>query len=458
LFVVVRPRGWLALVGLFTVAIAGLGWSIFARIPETVQGPGILLIPGAVRPVQARAGGQVVEVRVRPGQVLRVGDVVAVVSLPDVQEELNRAKARLAELETAEVGHRKLEELRVMQEATLRKAQEELLDRAIRESETALTRAQEEYDKLTGTNKELANAARQEVETARKSIQERVQAVRKLVEQKLLPAERLEMLEATLLENALSLANLRTRTAEAGFREVDFRQTLLTQTQRIAELKLQRVQLEVKATQLDQETAQNRATRVAIQAEQKEKVNRLTTQLREDGVVASPYAGRVVDVAVLPGQLTAPAGRIATVDVAKVGEGEPELTHLAYFPIAAGKRIEVGMEVQVTPTTLQRERYGSIVGVVKRVSAFPISPEAVGTIVGNAEIVHELSPAGAMIEVEVELRRGNTPSGFVWTSSGSRSPLTAGTTTRTRVVVNRRAPISYLIPGTRALLGEADDE
>ena len=125
--------------------------------------------------------------------------------------------------------------------------------------------------------------------------------------------------------------------------------------------------------------------------------------------------------------------------------------------VAGGKRIEAGMEVQVTPTTVRRERYGGIVGKVKRVSAFPISAEAVGSIVGSSEVVRELAPPGGMIEVEIELERANTPSGFRWTSAGPAAQLTPGTTTHTRVVVGKRAPLSYLIPGLRTLLGESDE-
>jgi HlyD family secretion protein len=116
------------------------------------------------------------------------------------------------------------------------------------------------------------------------------------------------------------------------------------------------------------------------------------------------------------------------------------------------------MDAQVTPTTVRRERFGGIVGKVKRVSEFPISAEAVASIVGSSEVVKELAPPGGMIEVEIELERdASTPSGFKWTSAGPPVQLTPGTTTRTRVVVGRRAPLSYLVPGLRTLMGEADE-
>src|SRR5829696_1972519 len=126
LFVVVRPRGWLALAGLAVLAVAGLGWGLLARIPEAVNGPGVLLVPGGVRSVQARGGGQVVEVRVRPGQTVKAGDVIAVLNIPDAQAELARAKTRLDELDATDRGQIALETLRVEQEEAYRVAQDKL--------------------------------------------------------------------------------------------------------------------------------------------------------------------------------------------------------------------------------------------------------------------------------------------------------------------------------------------
>jgi HlyD family secretion protein len=454
LFVVVRPRGWLALMGLAVVAVAGLGWGLFARIPEAVNGPGVLLVPGGVRSVQARGGGQVVEVRVRPGQVVKAGDVLAVLNIPDAQAELTRAKARLEELDTTDKGQIALETLRLEQEEAYRVAQDKLYAETLTEAQATLKVATEDFAKLTKTSKEQVDAARTEVETARGALLVRIAEAKKLVEQKLESKDRLNAMEASLTESALNLANLLARAAESGFRELDFRQTIATQKQRIGELTLQRQQLGVRKTQLDQEIAQAKTARAAMRAEQFERVKRVETQLREDGVVTSPHAGRIVEVSALAGQLVQPGGRIAALEVS---DDSSQLTHLAYFPVAGGKRIEKGMEVQVTPTTVRRERYGGIVGKVVRVSAFPISAEAVGSIVGSSEVVRELAPPGGMIEVEIELERADTPSKFRWTSVGPTVQLTPGTTTHTRVVVGKRAPLSYLIPGLRTLLGEADD-
>ena len=75
--------------------------------------------------------------------------------------------------------------------------------------------------------------------------------------------------------------------------------------------------------------------------------------------------------------------------------------------------------------------------------------------IGNAEVVQNLMPEGGYIEVRAQLEpdRG-TASGFRWSSSrGPDMPITTGLTHATRVTIEGRAPISYLLPILRERSG-----
>ena len=72
-----------------------------------------------------------------------------------------------------------------------------------------------------------------------------------------------------------------------------------------------------------------------------------------------------------------------------------QLTNLSFFSVGDGKRIAVGDSARVTPSTVQREREGSIIGRVRRVSSFPVTQESVINNVGNAEIAQTLLEGGA---------------------------------------------------------------
>ena len=184
--------------------------------------------------------------------------------------------------------------------------------------------------------------------------------------------------------------------------------------------------------------------------EQIDLVKLLESRLEERSRIRSPFAGRILEVAMQPGQTALPGGRLGSVELpATDAEAESGLVVLTYFPLDSGKRVREGMEALVTPTTVLRERYGSILGRVSRVAPFPLTQQAANVGIGNPEILQGLRQPGGMIEVEITLTRADTPSGFAWTSAGPQERFSAGTTARVRVAVEQRAPIGFLLPGVR---------
>jgi HlyD family secretion protein len=138
-----------------------------------------------------------------------------------------------------------------------------------------------------------------------------------------------------------------------------------------------------------------------------------------------------------------------------VEEASSPLVGVSYFPIQAGKKIQPGMTIYVAPDTVVRQRFGSLLGTVTAVSAFPVTRDGVASVVGNAEVATTLTGQGPVIEVTAELFRDpTTVSGYQWSSSGGPAlSMTAGTTTTGRVVLERRAPITYLLPILREASG-----
>ncbi|MBE8965191.1 hypothetical protein IQ277_02720 [Nostocales cyanobacterium LEGE 12452] len=52
------------------------------------------------------------------------------------------------------------------------------------------------------------------------------------------------------------------------------------------------------------------------------------------------------------------------------------------------------MKLQVTPSTVQRKRFGDIIGAVTDVSAFPVTKEGALSVVGSSELVQGLMSQG----------------------------------------------------------------
>jgi HlyD family secretion protein len=139
-----------------------------------------------------------------------------------------------------------------------------------------------------------------------------------------------------------------------------------------------------------------------------------------------------------------------------MGGANDSSSTIAFFPIKDGKQIRSGMSISITPDTVQRERFGGIVGKISDVSALPVTKEGAVSLIGNQEVVASLiGQNGAAIQVNADLiNDASTFSGYKWSSSkGPESKITPGTTTSVRVTIEERAPITFVLPILQEFVG-----
>jgi multidrug efflux pump subunit AcrA (membrane-fusion protein) len=170
-----------------------------------------------------------------------------------------------------------------------------------------------------------------------------------------------------------------------------------------------------------------------------------TIQTDEDGtlLVTSPVDGIVATVLVRAGGITDRGTALATVE-----PSGSEAVVVAFVPAGPGKRILPGMDVRVSPDSVPRSQYGTILGRVKAVSPVPVPPERVILAVGgNASLADYFLTEGPILEVTVALERdAATPSGYKWsTGDGPPGPVTLGTLAEVQVVLSEDAPISRIL-------------
>jgi HlyD family secretion protein len=193
------------------------------------------------------------------------------------------------------------------------------------------------------------------------------------------------------------------------------------------------MQLDIAADRLVQELTQSQKQRENELRELNNSIARLELRIEHESKILCDSQGTILEVAVQPGQVLGMGLRVGTIEM---DDPNGRLTNLAFFSVRDGKRIAIGSQAHVTPTTVQREREGSIIGTVHRVSPFPITQESVINNVGNEEIAKTLLQQGGAIEVEIELQRDpSSYSGFRWTSKGPEKKFSAGTTTTVRVTI-----------------------
>ncbi len=173
-----------------------------------------------------------------------------------------------------------------------------------------------------------------------------------------------------------------------------------------------------------------------------------------------PGASEFLDLAVKDADLYSDDEVPAFASITSLADRIPEedLKHLGFFPIGQGLKVAAGMEIRVTPSNVERQRFGSIIGKVIDVSPFPVTSEGIVNVVGSSEVAKSLISGGGTILVTAELEKDpKSVSGFQWTSQGPPQRFSPGTTTQCRITVENRRPITFVIPLLRKwLLGQGD--
>jgi len=170
--------------------------------------------------------------------------------------------------------------------------------------------------------------------------------------------------------------------------------------------------------------------------------------------ILATEAGVVSDLLVRPGTVVSAGQRIVN-----LRNEAHQLVALLFAPLDQGKRIRVGMKVQVSPSTVREEDHGYMLGHVFRVSPGSVTEGEIEEVLGNPDLVKAFlsgSPyAAAPILVEVLLERNlDTVSGYRWSSRhGPPFVISANSFCQASVVTSQERPIDTVIPYLKKLLG-----
>ena len=390
---VTTPTGWLALAALGLALLVVVLWGIFGEIALKVDGRGILLRGEAVLDVTISSSGRLDEIHVVPGQVVAAGQELASIRQGGLEMQIETLQQRLAELEEQDVRQRRLESENRQQ------------------SLAAL--AQER----SGQETAIADGRR-----SVRDLEEKIEVQTELVAKGLIT-------ENTLLATRQQLTN-----AQQG----------ITRNQ------VRLAQISSEATALERQVIQQQTQRQNQMDTIRAQIHETNMKLASSSTVVSPYAGRVLELMVDPGNLVGPGARLLTLEAV-----EQSIESVFFVPASEGKKIQPGMEVRISPSTVQVEEFGFIIGEVKSVSEFPVTPEGLGRVLRNETLRKELTGGAAPIEVVALLAEDpETASGYRWSSStGPPTQVFSGTLCSASVVVEVKHPIEYVLPKVKQALG-----
>lgn len=451
---VVNPKSWLPLATLGSLVVAAGVWSVYGKIPVTVEGRGVLIYPSKVVPLQAKSAGQLLELDIQPGDEVKKGDVIATVAQIDLRKQLELAQAKLVQLQGQD------RDVGLLQTQRSDRDLQSILEQSLTLNQKLAILA-----KLTPT---LRDKGLVSIERDRQALTARLKTLRELLptyqkrlairqdlfKQGAIADDVLLQARQEYFDNTAQLNEADSQLKQLDVKEADALKEYLSNLNEIKNTKAQLQELQSKKANLaqqDWETSTNREKEIQ---EVEREIKRLSEQIKDSSQIVSQHNGKILDLTTNLGQVVQAGTRIANIDI---DNPRDKMLGITYFPVEDGKKIQPNMTIQITPQTIKRERFGGIVGDVNTISPFPITKEAAANVVGNPEVVEGLvsKDQPGLMQVSASLQTDDsTFSGYKWSSSaGPNLKVSPGTTSIARVKVDERTPISYVIPLLRSVSG-----
>ena len=386
-------RLWIALVAVLLVIGVSIVWLYTGTIVTTATGEGVIVRSGGVLNVVTRGGGVVLELTVKPGDLVKANQLVATVAQPVLVE-------------------------------------------TVRQTREALQQASQEREHALNIQKESARLQLDALERQRANAERRIT---EWEQQATLQAERIST-EEQLLEKGLVT-----------------KQQLLDFKQKVADIRDQVATLRAQIKQFDAQTFDLQSRPQVEDADTRARIANLRRDLagREKELslaetVVSPFDGQVLEVKVFPGSTVAAAEPVLSIQ-----SDTDNLEVIAYIPALQAKETTYGMEAQISPSNIKREEYGFIRGQVVYVADYPATPAALMRNFENESLVAALAGSGPITEIRATLQSDRTsPTGMQWsTSHGPKTIVTAGSICSVQIITRRQKPISLLLPYVKAKLG-----
>ena len=451
---VVSPKSWISLATFGCLVISGFAWSIFGRIPVTVEGRGVLIYPGKVVPLQSSITGQVKNLNIEAGDFVKQGEVIAEIERVDLRQQLQSAQEKLQQLQLQDRQALSLQEKRKNSDQQTTAQQRESIKQKLASLEELTPLLQEKSQGEIALEKQNLQQRLKTLGRLQPTFQKRLNNRRQLANQGAISDDTLLQTQQEYIENLNNIEDVKLQLKQVETKKAEALQKYWDNLNQIKDVKAQLQELnsqQANTTQQDLETITARQKEIQ---EQKRTIAGLQQQIKDNSSIISQHTGKVLETLIGPGQVLDAGTRLANINLGKPSD---ELVSITYHSVAEGKKIQSEMVMQITPQTVKRERFGGIVGTATQVSAFPIAKEAAINTVGNAEVVEGLvaNNQEGLIQVVATLEPNDqTYSGYEWSSStGPQLKISSGTTTTARVTVEERAPITFILPILRSLSG-----
>lgn len=387
------PRSWIALSSMCVAVTLAVIWGIFGEINSKVEGEAIFLTEGGLFRIVAKESGHLQKCQIRPGDLVTAGQVIAIMSNPQLEKQISLKQATINEME----------------------------ENRVRQTQMIIAKTEAQRRVLETQRLELLQK-KVFIQRRIRALDERVRTYEKLLQEQAVPRQ-------TYLSAKLDFEKA---SEDAALTETNLNEIVSKKRELDSSTYDQIFQLKFKVDIAKEEL------------ESLQKRLELTTGIQSDS------DGRVVEVLAKQGQLVREGEGVMTC------QGTGALLEVEIFvPTYEGKKVLPGMPIQITPSIVQREEYGFITGKVASVSLFPISREALISWLKNDKLVDSIMADGPVLSIVGSLDQDlSTQSGLHWSSDkGKEVTVTVGTMGTAEIVVLRQPPIALVLPMLKKWLG-----
>ena len=390
---VTDSKAWIAQLTIFALTMVALVWGFSGRVPSVVSGQGVIVRRGGVLNVVSAGSGVVAQLKVKVGDKIKEGQIIAEVAQPAMLEKRKNA-------------------------------------------EEALAQARREKDRSHALHLEQAKMDSAAIQRQRSNAELEVQHLEQQAEL---------AKESVSAQNQLFAAGIVTKqkTIEASQNLAGIEDKIASVQAHLQELQAEEFSIQAKIQEEDQQKE------MGIE-DLERNLSAVNKDLEIAGNVVSPYRGEVLEVKVSAGSTVGASDPILSIQ-----PDVQDLEVLLYVSAARAKDVRNGMEVKISPSTVKPEEFGFIKGYVTYVSDFPDTPAELMNNFQNEVLTKALTAEGPVTGLHVEMQRNpKTFSGYQWSSSvGPRLTLSGGTLCGGQVVTRWQRPVELLLPALRRTLG-----
>jgi len=342
------------------VILIGIGvvCAIFVKVPIKVSGPAVLWSDVGVLQIAAKDPGSVTSIKVKVGDRVQVGQVIALLDQSRVQDQLSSAQHKLKVLQTY-----------------------------IGDIENLQTRDKEKRKEFQQSIEEIQQSSDLLNKARLKRLQLRKNELRKLHEDGFILFDQYNTFVNQIEDTESAIIN----DQRDVVRELKEENNKLTSDHR------ELLQKKLEADQLSSE------------------VTLLQSQLADQGELTSRINGRVVEITSSVGDFLSPGSPVVLV---QPDSKEEEMTFVVFISSEQVKPVHEGMRTELELSAFPPTKYGKLVAEVKSVSPMPLSSSGLMKELRNDQLVERITQAGSPFMVKVDILR-NPDGSLLWSSASS---------------------------------------